>query len=43
MYIMLKIMFKSKPTLQWLQRLQIYALRARVLLIYTYSYGKISL
>jgi hypothetical protein len=43
MYIMLKIMFKSKTTLQWLQRLEIYALRERILLIYMYSYGKISL
>ena len=40
MYIMLKIMFTSKATLQWLQN---YALRERILLIYTYSYGKISL
>jgi len=32
-YIVLKIMFTSKITLQWLQRLQIYAFRERILLI----------
>jgi hypothetical protein len=43
MYVMLNIVFTNKTTLQWLQRLQIYALRERILLIYMYSYGKISL
>jgi len=40
MYVMLKIMFTSRTTLQWLQ---IYGLRESILLIYMYSYGKISL
>jgi hypothetical protein len=43
MYITLKIMFTSKTTLQWVQRLQICALRERILLIYINSYAKIGL